>query len=449
MAKKVYLTVDLGFGDAGKGSLVDYLVAKHQAHTVVRFSGGSQAAHNVLTPDGLHHTFAQFGSGSLVGSTATYLTKYVLVDPLSMLSESRHLVSMGHSDIFSRTFVDRQCLVITPYHVAANQIKEIARNRSRHGSCGMGVGETASDNVSYPGQMLTIGDFSSPKKVKDTLQWIKELKLKQLQPFLQELDSKKQLPLVTRQMQIFTDPELSTKCLEVYQYLASCVNQVDESYARGLFKQEGNVVFEAAQGVLLDEWYGFHPYTTWSTTTLKNAYALLKDAGYTGETLSYGLLRAYATRHGAGPFVTEDPALVLTGFKEHNQTNTWQQDFRVGNPDLLAISYALSISGKVDQLVLTNVDRLQNPQELPFATSYTLSDDTVVHSSGPPSPIPDLVKQEALTKQLLSAKPNYIFPLKGSSTPISDYCSLLQEATKLPVGIVSNGPTRDDKIQLV
>lgn len=111
-----FLTVDLGFGDAGKGSVVDYLVRRHDAHTVVRYNGGAQAGHRVVTPGPTpqEHVFAQFGSGTLAGA-ATHLTRFMLLDPLAMLAEEAHLAALGIGDAFDRTTIDAQALVLTPF----------------------------------------------------------------------------------------------------------------------------------------------------------------------------------------------------------------------------------------------------------------------------------------------------------------------------------------------
>src|SRR5215217_818107 len=171
---KAILIADLGYGDAGKGSIVDYLTRATGVHTVVRYNGGAQAAHNVMTPDGRHHTFAQFGSGTLVPGTRTHLSRYMTIHPLAMLAEERHLHSLGISDAFGRVTIDGEALVTTPFQQSANRLKEIARGDGRHGSCGMGVGETMSDWLTHDSQVLFAADLCSRAVILKKLTFLRE-----------------------------------------------------------------------------------------------------------------------------------------------------------------------------------------------------------------------------------------------------------------------------------
>ena len=129
-----YIVADLGYGDAGKGTVVDWLCSHGGAepvHTVVRFNGGAQAAHNVVAPDGRHHTFAQFGSGTFTPGVRTHLSRFMLVDPAALAAEAAHLGSLGIRDALDRLTVDRDALLTTPYHRAANQARERARGDAK------------------------------------------------------------------------------------------------------------------------------------------------------------------------------------------------------------------------------------------------------------------------------------------------------------------------------
>ena len=95
MENEVILVSGLGFGDEGKGSIVDYLVRTKGAEVVVRFNGGAQAGHNVVTPEGLHHTFSQFGSGTFVPGVKTHLSRFMILNPLGMIREEEHLQALA------------------------------------------------------------------------------------------------------------------------------------------------------------------------------------------------------------------------------------------------------------------------------------------------------------------------------------------------------------------
>src|SRR6266516_2642538 len=129
-----------------------------------------------------------------------------------------------------------------------------------------------------------------------------------------------------------------------YRAIAARVTITGDGHLAGLLRRDGCVVFEGAQGVLLDEWRGFHPYTTWSTTTFANAETLLAEAGQTATRL--GVVRCYMTRHGPGPFPTEDPTLELPEL--YNRHGTWQGAFRTGHLDAVALRYAVKVAGGLD-----------------------------------------------------------------------------------------------------
>ncbi|KAF0249156.1 MAG: adenylosuccinate synthase [bacterium] len=126
MTKQAFIVVGLGYGDEGKGTTTDYLTRKYQAHTVIRFNGGSQAAHHVVTSSGITHCFAQFGSGTLVSGVRSYLSSYMAVDPLALLVENQALQEKGVQDGLSRIIIDENCLVITPFHKIINQMQEVS-----------------------------------------------------------------------------------------------------------------------------------------------------------------------------------------------------------------------------------------------------------------------------------------------------------------------------------
>jgi adenylosuccinate synthase len=396
--------VDLGFGDAGKGTVVDWLCATRPVRAVIRFNGGAQAGHNVVTEDGRSHTFAQFGSGSLRG-VPTLLSSFMVVDPLALTAEADHLSTLDVPSPYSLLAVDRSALVATPYHRLANQARELARGADRHGSCGMGVGETVAYSLDHPDDAVRFGDLSNPVVLRR--------KLDQLEAFLHSLYPGMAAPPVD-------------DCVAAFTAIASCLTAVEPSYLDSLLSS-GPCVFEGAQGVLLDEWRGFHPYTTWSTTTFANISA---------DCYRLGVLRCFTTRHGAGPMVTEDASLGLVD--PHNPTGPWQGAFRVGHFDAVAHRYALEVAGGVDGLALTHLDVAERAPSLRICRAYQCPDGTVTRLE--PGPFQDLAYQEALTVRLQTAQ-----PLLDPSAP-EDWASAVASALDVPVVLTSHGPTAASKV---
>jgi len=441
---------DLGYGDAGKGSVVDYLTRTTKAHTVVRYNGGAQAAHNVVTPEGRHHTFAQFGSGTFIPGTRTHLSRFMVVHPLAMLAEERHLRALGVLDAFARVSIDREALVTTPFQQSANRLKEIARGAERHGSCGMGIGETMSDWLAYGPQVIFAGDLKNRKTVLKKLQFLRDAKVAQLEGLLGNLSNIKP---AREDLRVLYDPEIVERTADLYQYFSELISVVEPAYLGEILKRPGTTIFEGAQGVLLDEWYGFYPYNTWSTLTFRNADMLLDENAFDGEILRLGLMRAYGTRHGAGPFVTEDELLTAQVQDAHNEINYWQREFRVGYLDFVALRYALAITGRLDGLVITNLDRMDSipkwrtcdlyqyaGDKTNLADKFDFRDQFVSHIKIPVDPT-NLVDHEERTRLLGEMKPIYADCQKDRN----DYIELIRQVLNVPIAITSAGVTALEK----
>lgn len=436
MMQQALLTVDLGFGDAGKGSIVDFLTRFYGAHTVIRYNGGAQASHRVVatTADGQttqEHVFAQFGAGTLAGA-ATHLSRFMLLDPLAMLTEAAHLQALGVIDAFQRTTIDEAALVITPFHRAVNRLRELLRGADRHGSCGLGIGETVADHLAYGDQAVVAGDLRHRDRLYRKLAFVRRVNLAKLQPYQAQLAICEQ---AAAEWALLRDPAWDEWLLDAYAGFVAQAQIVSSHYWPALLAQPGTVVFEGAQGVLLDEWRGFHPHTTWSTTTLVNAEQLLKEAEYGGKVTRVGITRAYATRHGAGPFVSEDGALTARLPDACNGFGAWQQGFRVGWLDLVLLRYAIEMVGPLDYLAVTCLDRLAELDEIKLCTHYTLDGSPCERLV--PSPVAqDLDYQAQLTAQLWRAQPQLL--------PVADTSAFVEQVANrlvLPVGLLSYGPT--------
>lgn len=324
------MVAGLQFGDEGKGSIVDCLVRETKAQIVVRYNGGPQAAHNVVTPNGRHHTFAQLGSGSFVGA-ATYLSRFMLIEPLAFM---RELATFFDTAGFMPTvYVEEGCPIITPWHWRLNRVRERKRGSERHGSCGMGIGELRAD-IEAGNPILRAGDLGSTRE-QDILHAIRVIKASELRRLNPD--------------EVRGDPSGGLEFPD-YQWFTRNVRVVPNGSLTELASDA--VVFEGAQGLLLDELWGCAPYNTWSDCTFGNAHRLIEGSG--AEVTRLGVMRTYMTRHGAGPFPTEDETI---NHSDHNTANEWQGSFRQGVLDLSLSNYAVQRLG-IDGVALTHCDRL-------------------------------------------------------------------------------------------
>lgn len=261
--KKAYIVVDLGYGDQGKGTTVDWLVRTHGAGIVVRFNGGAQAAHHVMTMDGRLHRFSQFGSGMFVDDVSTYLSKHMLIAPKAMLREAESMVEdLGMADPMARTMIDSEAPIISPYQQATNRIIELQRGRHAYGSCGMGIGETMQDLQENPQAVIRAGDLFYPNIVKQKLVMLRRLKWEKLDRMFA---GKFFNPEAAAELSNCFTEGVDEYFMGLYQRVADRAHIVSRNIWKTMIEADDRpIVFEGAQGVLLDEWHGFHPHTTWS-----------------------------------------------------------------------------------------------------------------------------------------------------------------------------------------
>lgn len=453
--REALLVVDLGFGDAGKGTVTDYLVRRRGAHTVVRFNGGAQAGHNVVTPDGRHHTFAQLGAGSFVPGVRTHLARHMVVHPLALLVEARHLAAAGVPDALDRLTASADALAITPAQQSANRLRELARGASAHGTCGVGVGETVADALDDPAAAVRVGDLFDRRALRRKAVALQQRKRAALGGVLRALGDD---PRAARERRALEDEAVVDAWIDALVPLRSRAWVVDDAHLATLLDAPGAVVFEGAQGVLLDEWRGFHPHTTWSTCTFANALALLAAHGYDGRVARLGVLRAYATRHGQGPFPTEDAALAAALPEAHNDGASWQGAFRVGLPDAVLARYALAAAGGADGLALTHLDRLPALPRWRLCDAYrarhgALDAALFARAPGDPSratdvrlgPERDLAHQEALGRALAEVAPEYVPVALDEGDAERSFIRAIERALGVPVWLTSSGPGANEK----
>jgi len=434
---EAWLVADLGFGDAGKGTITDFLVRDRGARAVIRWNGGAQAGHNVVTPDGRHHTFAQFGAGTFVAGARTHLACDVVIHPLALWIEAAVLRRSGVSDALDRLTISEQARCITPFHQAAGRLRELARGAEAHGTCGVGVGETVADALA--GRVLRAGALARGSR-RDLLRHLRRqqrLKRETLDDILRALGDH---PLAQPEREILEDPAVPARWLEALAPLRARWRVVSPGAIADLLAAP--VVFEGAQGVLLDEWVGFHPHTTWSTCTVQPALDLLRAHGFAGKVHRLGVLRTFTPRHGAGPLPSQAAALADLP-EPHNDAEGWQGDFRRGWLDLVLLRYALAVC-PVDALAVTHLDRLRPGwrycgswrarHPLPPALLRADPHDPRRALGIRPGPRRDLARQARLTAAIQD--------VWAETAPLPDrFIPWLEDALERPVRLLSSGST--------
>lgn len=461
--RQIFIVTDLGYGDSGKGTMTDYLVRRHGAHTVVRYNGGAQALHRVVDPDGRSHSFSLFGSGTFVPGVRTHLSRHVIIHLHRLLEEEASLRALGIADAFDRLTIDERALIATPIHQAVNCLRELARGDGRHGSCGLGIGETRHDSIRKCEDSVTVSDLGDANTLRRKFRRLRERKRDELQDIITSLDGNERAGIY---LKVLTGHQVIENCVDLCLEVADKIIRTDERFECDLFQRTGSIIFEGSQGVLLDQWHGFHPYTTWSITTSQHAHELLHEYGYDGAAVeTIGVVRAYATRHGPGPFVTENTGLTETLPDVSNGMNEWQRTFRVGHFDAVATRYAIDVDGHINTIAVTCLDRMTREAShivqryaISRLTPYSVRDImSVCPVSGdikylfPKRNLEDQDRQAKLTECLLKyCTPGmYAGVLDGlwmpGSPAVREFIHTLQMELSRHVGYLSFGETAEDK----
>jgi len=410
--------IDLGFGDGGKGTTVEWLCHKLKPDFVGRFNGAAQAAHNVHLECGHSHTFSQFGAGTFQG-VKTYLSSYVCIEPLGIYMESLALSEFIGNDVLSGLYIHKEAMVITPYHRALNRFKETRRGKNRHGSTGFGHGALMKMSIQSPTLTLRYKDLVNKKTVLARLTAIKSDILKNYSGIENHEDFNVDLADI----------------IDMYSYIYDNTITVDDEMELSILSS--NVVWEGAQGILLDENYGFAPHTTWSTVNQKNIISMYNHHGLDYDLDVVGVFRSYMTRHGAGVFVTEDDDCNHMMADDDNCFNEWQEDFRAGNFDMVMLKYALSVC-PITSFVITHFDKLDGFGTIKVCESYDVNGRELLGVN----PSHNHEQQKFITATLKEAKPNY------TEMPVGDLVKYISSEVGAECVMLSHGKTLKNKIAL-
>ncbi len=321
------IIIGAGLGDEGKGHYTDILCNK-PCTLDIRFNGGSQAAHTVVTPQGEKHIFRHLGAGTFTGCP-TYLPKTFIVNPATLVMEYKYFANKY--DMYPTIYVNPEAYVSTLWDMYLNQAIEVYRSKNSHGSCGLGIFETT-QRSRFPKYDLRVSDLEDKAKLVRKLHLIKDeyIPLRLKEEYKISIDDFSGLT-ESYKKDLLDDNQISMFLFFVDEFL-SIVKIRDDS----ILACFDNLVFEGAQGLGLDKDYPgcSYDYLTASSTGIKNALYPIVNSGFTGDIDVYYISRPYVTRHGKGPLEHEVDEIPYTNICDGtNRENQFQGKLRYGYLD--------------------------------------------------------------------------------------------------------------------
>lgn len=463
MERKLFTVTDLGGGDGGKGGVVHKISSFNNAHTILKV-GGAQGSHGVRTSAGQSFNFSQFGCGTFEGAR-THITNLMVIEPYRLLAEGDELVNeWGISNAFDLLTIDEEALCITPYHTIASRLRELSRKDNPKGTVGIGGGSAVFDSGVYPDLAIRAKDLGQPY-LRERLEAVRHQKLIELSAFMEKPGDfwSADQENARKNIALLRDEGFVDRIVGHFNLLASRTKVVDRTYLKeDILQKDGVVVVESSHGILTDRYYGFHPHTTKLRTTLQPTLELLRECEYDGEIVKLGVTRGYQIRHGAGPMVTESDSLLgelLPG--SHKDENRWQGKVRVGALDLVALRYAIEVCGGphiFDGLAITWFDQVRAAGAWHVCSRYEGADDQEFFTPDGEIKVwrgrqsEQLRYQKRLGEQLMACRPevhSYEISSAMSQEEVSQICTkLLGEKLRVPVKMISFGPTENDKVLL-
>ena len=395
------------WGDEGKGKIVDLLTEKCDA--VVRFQGGHNAGHTLVV-DNKTTILHLVPSGILHDNVKCIIGNGVVLS-LDALSDELQILEKNQVRIDGRLLISDNCPLILPVHIALDKAREIKKGSDKIGTTGRGIGPAYEDKVSRRG--LRLGDLSNP-----------EVSLKKLEELLDYHN------FILKNYYIadtFDANKMHERLLEQYQVYKEYVIDVPE-YVENLFINNKKVVFEGAQGTLLDIDHGTYPFVTSSNTTVGGIFT---GSGVSPKKLDYvlAIVKAYTTRVGSGPFMTElfDEQGKILSTKGHEVGATTGRQRRCGWLDLVSLKRSIIINGFTG-ICLTKLDVLDTFEKIQVCVNY--KDNKPVY------------KEYEGWVQNIAGINNYEDLPKNAKI----YIKAIEDFLNVPIDIVSNGPGREENI---
>ena len=417
---KVDVLLGLQWGDEGKGKVVDVLTPQYDV--IARFQGGPNAGHT-LEFEGEKYVLRSIPSGIFQGGKVNVIGNGVVLAPDLFMDEARDLERSGH-ELKTRLHISKKAHLIMPTHRLLDAAIEASKGKNRVGTTGKGIGPTYTDKVSRNG--LRVGDILDNFEVKYQAHKARHEK--------------------TLRALGFTDYDITDverKWMEGIEYMKQ-FPIVDSEHEINNFLREGKTVLcEGAQGTMLDVDFGSYPFVTSSNTICAGACTGL-GIGPNKIGNVYGIMKAYCTRVGAGPFPTElfDETGKRIRDLGHEYGAVTGRERRCGWIDLVALRYAIMVNG-VTELIMMKSDVLDEFETIKACVAYRQHGERIDY-------FPYSVEEgiEPVYVELPGWKTDMTHFTDESQFPkaFSDYIQFLEQQLETPIKIISIGPDRDQTI---
>lgn len=421
------VVVGAQWGDEGKGKIVDVFSAK--ADMVVRFQGGSNAGHTLVV-EGKKTVLHLIPSGILHEDTLCVIGPGVVLDLEGLVKEITNLKDSGLLRNPGQLLISELCTVIMPYHKKIDQCREAAETgETKIGTTGKGIGPAYEDRASR--RAILFGDIFHPETLKPKI----ERSLKEKNTLLEKVYN--ETPFNVNEI-VKMIGELSEK---LAQYKCRDTSALVHKYV----KTGKKVLFEGAQGALLDIVHGTYPFVT-SSSTIAGSALTGSGIGPSSVGKVIGIMKAYATRVGAGPFPSELKDEIGEKIRQigHEFGSTTGRARRCGWLDLVAMKYSIRLNG-LSNIALMKLDVLTGFEKIGVCTAYKLNGETITEF--PPN-TDDLSKVEPVIEWFPGWKEDLtkLNNLKDLPRNTMNYIDFIGNALGCPIDVVSIGPGREQTL---
>lgn len=420
------VVVGAQWGDEGKGKLVDVFASK--ADLVVRYQGGANAGHTLVV-DGQKTVLHLIPSGVLHPDKTCVIAPGVVVDVFGVVDEIKRLKDSGYLKNPQQLLISDACTVLLPYHKLLDGAREAALGDGKIGTTGKGIGPAYEDRAAR--RAILFGDLFDGATLREKLK--------------KTLEEKNHLLTTLYKTESVGVESLMALLQDVAETLKPHRCKDSSLLLHRALKSNKRVLFEGAQGTLLDIYHGTYPFVT-SSSTLAGSACVGAGLGPTAIQKVIGVFKAYATRVGSGPFPSELHDEIGEKLRQDGREfgSTTGRARRCGWLDLVAMRYAIRVNG-ITNLALMKLDVLSGHEKVGLCTAYKIDGELVTEL--PPNPT-DFSRAEPIIEYLPGWKEDITrtTQLKDLPRPTMSYIDAVGKSLGTPIDVISVGPGREQTL---